>query len=383
VLSLGYDPDTGKRIQKWITVHGTRAEADRQLRVMLTGMDRGKPVTSSDRRLGAFLEDWLRDYAQPNLNPRTTEDYASKIRSHLIPALGDIPLDKLTARQIQALYASLMISGNLQKPGPLSATTIRHLHMILHKALATAMEWGILSGNPADSVRPPRTERVEMHTWNKAQMLEFLEATRQSQVYSPYYPVFHILLYTAVRRSEALALRWKDIDLSQGRISISRGLHQLHDGSLVFSRPKTKSGLRSIEITATTVAILAEHCERHRAYRLMLGADFTPDDLAFCQPDGQPTLPGSVSHAWTKMVKLSGLPRIRLHDARHTHASLLLEQNVHPKIVQERLGHASIQTTLDTYSHVTPGMQREAMKLFDEKLTDSANPYQFLPLPEK
>jgi integrase len=175
-----------------------------------------------------------------------------------------------------------------------------------------------------------------------------------------------------MRRSELLALRWEDLDLIMGQISVNRSLHHLRDKSLVFRTPKTAKGRRTIALPPSAILVLEEHREKQVEIRLILGTRLEDGDLVFSRPDGQPLLPDTVSHAWTKLALRTGLTGIRLNDARHTHASLMLKQGIHPKIVQERLGHASIQVTLDTYSHVAPGLQEAAALRFDEALTAAA-----------
>jgi integrase len=176
-----------------------------------------------------------------------------------------------------------------------------------------------------------------------------------------------------MRRSELLALRWSDVDLLLCQLSVTRTLHHLKDESTIFRQPKTDKGRRLIALTPSTVSVLKEHKRKQIAQRIVSGSTLKADDLLFSQEDGRPLLPGTVSHAWIKLIQRAGLKNIRLHDARHTHASLMLKQGIHPKIVQERLGHASIQITLDTYSHVAPGLQQAAANRFDDILIGKEN----------
>lgn len=176
-----------------------------------------------------------------------------------------------------------------------------------------------------------------------------------------------------MRRSELLGLRWSDIDLTLFQISVNCALHQLVDRSLVFRQPKTDKGRRVVSLSPSIAEVLRGHRKQQELLKQCAGLPFSDDDLVFSQLDGTPLLPDTVSHAWRKLTKRTGLKRIRMHDARHTHASLMLKQGVHPKIVQERLGHASIQITLDTYSHVIPGIQQAAANLFDQIVVPDKN----------
>jgi integrase len=185
---------------------------------------------------------------------------------------------------------------------------------------------------------------------------------------SPYYTLFFTALYTGMRRSEMLALRWQDIDFIFSQVSVSRSLHQLKDGSYIFTQPKSAKSRRTIALSPSAILTLQENKEKQEATKDKLGVPLKDDDLVFSTPEGKPLRPNTVSRAWNMLAARAGVRVIRFHDARHTHASILLKQGVHPKVVQERLGHSTISTTLDTYSHVAPGLQEAAAKRFDDAL---------------
>ena len=221
---------------------------------------------------------------------------------------------------------------------------------------------GLIARNPADAVDIPKLERREMRVMTEIDLHIFLEYAGST----PYFALFYAALFTGMRRSELLALRWSDLDLLLCQVSVTRSLHQLHNREIVFRQPKTAKGRRLIALSPSNVAVLKEHQAAQIEQRRAVGMTLQDDDLVFSQPDGKPLLPDSITVAWRNLARRSGLKGIRLHDARHTHASLLLKQGVHPKIVQERLGHASIAITLDTYSHVAPGLQQQAANGFDD-----------------
>ena len=208
-----------------------------------------------------------------------------------------------------------------------------------------------------------------MQTWGEDDIIRFLESAKNS----PYYVLFYAALFTGMRRSELLALRWQDVDFIFSQVYVSRSLHVLKGGKVVFKSPKTASGRRTVALPPSAILLLEEHKEKQALDRAMLGIPLKDDDLVFSHLEGKPLLPNTVTHAWIKLVRRTGLKCIRLHDARHTHASLMLKQGTHPKIVQERLGHASIQITLDTYSHVAPGLQEAAATRFDESFSNRYN----------
>jgi integrase len=356
VLSLGIDPATGKRKQQWVSVKGTKKDAEKRLSELLTQLDTGGFVKPGKITLGEYLDGWLKDI-RPNLAPSTFQTYQFFVNRHIRSTLGQIPLTQLRPEHIQHLYSDKQSAG-------LGQRSVRYIHITLHKALKGAVKLSMIARNPADAVTPPRVQRPEIQTWNEDEIHAFLEYAKDS----PYYALFFTALYTGMRRSELLGLRWGDIDLILGQIHVSRSLHSLKGGEIEFRPPKTTSGGRSIALPASAILTLTEHREKQKLVRAMLGKPLTDSDPVFSSPEGQPFLPDTVTHAWIKLVRQTGLKPIRLCDTRHSHASLMLKQGVHPKIVSERLGHASIQITLDTYSHVAPGLQAAAAKKFDELL---------------
>ncbi|MCL0048213.1 site-specific integrase [Dehalococcoidia bacterium] len=362
VLELGRDPATGKRKQQWISVKGTKKDAEKRLAEMLHQLDTGNFVKPGKANLGNFLEQWLKDYAWPNLAPRTAEGYEHIIRRHLIPGLGNIPLTQLKPEHLQRYYAEKLSDGRCDGKGGLNPRTVRHHHVTLHNALQSAVKWGLLSRNPTDAVSPPRCQQSEWQTLSEDDIHTLLEAAKDT----PYYALFYLALFTGMRRSELLALRWCDVDLLLCQLYVTRTLHHLRNGEIVFRSPKTSKGRRLVALSPSTALVLGEHKEMQAGTRTMMGVSLKDDDLVFSDLNGKPLLPNTVTHAWIKLVKRAGLEGIRLHDARHSHASLMLKAGTHPKIVQERLGHASIQITLDTYSHVAPGLQQAAANRFDD-----------------
>ena len=362
VLNLGRDPETGKRKQQWISIKGTKKDAERRLSELLIQLDNGTYIKPGKSTLAEFLKLWLRDYAKPNLSPRGFERYESIVRVHLTPGLGNIPLTKLRPEHIQKYYTHKLNTS-------LSATTVRYHHVVLHIALKTAVKWGLVVRNATDAVDPPRTRNTEINTWDEDEIIHFLNTAKDTL----YYALFHTALFTGMRRSELLALRWQDVDFIYSQISVSRGLHHLNDGSYIFTQPKSVKSQRTIALSPSAILVLKEHHEKQKLESIMQGITPIDNDLVFSHPDGKPMRPNTVSRAWTTLAARAGLKVIRFHDARHSHASLMLKQGAHPKIVQERLGHSTISITLDTYSHVAPGLQEAAANRFDEALTKKYN----------
>jgi integrase len=365
VLNLGKDPATGKRKQQWMAVKGSRKDAEKRLSEMLHQLDTGTFMKPSAIKLGEYLEQWLRDYCKPNLSPRTTETYDYIVHTHLIPALGQIPLTELKPQHLTRFYADKLLSGRVDGKGGLSNRSVQYCHVTIHKALDIALKSGMISRNVADAVDHPKVKRHEMQTMNETDIHLFLEMARST----PYYALFYVAIFTGMRRSEILALRWSDVDLLLCQISVNRTIHQIHNGLVVYGAPKTDKSRRTIALTPSTCEVLIEHRETQEKFRESVGLKaLTDDNLIFCTIDDKPYTPNSISHAWKNLSRRCGLKEIHFHSARHTHASLLLKQGIHPKVVQERLGHSSIQITLDTYSHVAPGLQQAAANRFDDIL---------------
>lgn len=361
VIDLGYD-EYGKRRRQWVTVKGTKRDAERRLAELLHQLDTGTFMKPGKTTVAEYLERWLQDYARPNLSPRTAEVYSYIIERHVSPVLGRLSLTQLKPEHLQRYYAD-------KQAASLSPQTIRHHHTLLHKVLKTATEWGLLLRNPVDAVSPPRVHRAEVQFWTAVEVARFLEVISDSL----YYPVFYLALYTGMRRSELLGLRWSDVDLFLGQLSIDRGLHVVRGGDVIFTQPKSTKSRRTVALSPATVLMLRDHKKEVQQRYNLFGVVLTDQDFVFAHMDGTPLLPNSVSHAWIRLVRIAGVKPISFHGARHTHASLMLKQGIHPKVVQERLGHSTIAITLDTYSHVAPGLQETAARRFDEALDAAYN----------
>jgi len=359
-VSLGMNPQTEKYESYFETFHGNVTEARKRLREILTELDKGAFTRPGKTTVAEYLGIWLQDCCQPSLSPRTIQLYSYICRVHIIPAIGRIILTDLKPQHLQKLYADKLVSG-------LSARTVQICHVAIHKALKNAVKTNLISRNVADSVEKPKIQRPEMHPMTENDLSLFLEAAKKGE----YYPLFYTYLFTGMRRSELLAVRWSDIDLLGLQISVSRTMQYINgvENHISFKEPKSKKSRRLIALSPSTAIILREHQQTQQKFRESLNlSPITENDLVFSHYDGSPLLPDSITHAWVKLVRKCGLRGIRLHDARHTHATIMLKQGVHPKIVQERLGHANISTTLDTYSHVSPGLQEAAARGFDDIL---------------
>jgi integrase len=311
-------------------------------------------VDTSRVTIGEFLQRWLKDYAIPNTRPRTAERYESDIRLYITPAIGHIQLAKLSPSDIQGLEAKLLEQGK-------SLRSVQHLHFVLRESLKHAMRWGLTYRNVAEGVDPPRYRRKEVQPPDGGGVWHILRLAKET----PYSSTYQFMAFTGCRRGEALGLRWSDVDLENGTASIVQTLQRLKGKGLVFQPPKSDKSRRSIALDATTIELLREHRGQQLLYQVELGAVYQNRGLVFPGPLGEPLDPSVLTRNFERLARKAGMHGVRLQDLRHFHATLLLKAGTHPKIVQERLGHSSIGITLDTYSHVVPGLQEQAAQAFD------------------
>lgn len=351
--------------------HATRAAAAKYLRDELAKVDRGEHVAPSKVTLGAWLDEWLPGL---QLAPSTRASYAKNVRLHITPALGQIHLQHLTAARISTLYRELERSGRRdhQSGAGLSASTVRYVHVILKAALRDAVDQGILASNPADKAKPPAARAAkspEIHPWSGPQLSTFLTWCRERG--AAHATAYHVLAYTGMRRGELLALRWRDLDMDAGRLAVRRSVGVVKvkgQPSQVLEGPTKSSRPRVIDLDPDTVALLKAWRVERGELALQLARH---DALIFGTLEGEHLHPERFSARFVEKLdqcrrKVEGEPppRIRLHDLRHTHASLLLAAGEQVKVVSERLGHASVAITHDIYEHVMPGRQAEAAARF-------------------
>ena len=357
----------GKRRRKWIKAGPDWKAAQQRLTQELAKLDAGiSTVNTHKETLAAFLKRWL-DTMKGTLSPRTHEGYQTIVK-RIIPEIGNIQLKKLGPADIQGYIAIMLGSkGRFDGKGALSAQTVVHHLRLLHKCLQDAMAWELIPRNPCDLVSAPRAKSKRLSIMTEDEIKAFLAAARETD----YFPLFHVFLYTGARRSEVLALRWSDFDPQYSKLSITRSLHRLHDGNIIFQPTKTAAGKRTIDLDPMTVEVLQQHKEKMFAQSIELGVVLKDTDLIFSHYDGQTLLPDTVSHVWSKLVKKLGLTARSLHSARHTHASLMLKQGADYKTIQARLGHSTPMVTLNIYSHTVAGLQREAAIRFAEAIQSS------------
>lgn len=340
----------------------TRKEVQEKLKTALYEQQQGMLVTGPQQKVGQFLSHWLEDVHKQSIRPRTYERYEEIVRLHLVPEIGHHHIQKLSPQNLQAFYKKKLEDG-------LSATTVISFHNLLHKALETAVRWNLLARNPCDLVSPPRRKHFEIQPLSIQQIRQFLAVTRGHRQEA----LFILALATGMRRGELLGLKWQDIDLERGTLQVRRILTRipgkLPGKGFEEAEPKTDKGRRSIVLPSFAVEALRQHRLRQREAKLKAGPAWRDHDYVFCTPIGTHLNPTrDVLDVLKSFLKQAGLPDIRFHDLRHSSATMLLGMKVHPKIVQEILGHSQIAITMDIYSHILPTMQEEAMNKLNDVL---------------
>jgi integrase len=354
---------TGKRRQTSFTVRGTKKQAEAALSRRLAEVESGGFVEPGKIKLSEYLSRWLK-HVETKTSAKTHERYSEIVQLAIIPALGSIKLGKLSPMQIQTFYGEALKSGRIKGEGGLSARTVLHYHRILFQALRQAVRWRLLSNNPADAVEPPKAVQKEMMALNEDQTAILIESVKNHALYIPVL----LAVTTGLRRGEILGLRWCDVDLERAKLSVTQTLIRTDKGGIHFKQPKRKMSRRSVSLPSMLVDVLRKHRAERAEQLLSFGVGWNEQGLICSRPAGEPIHPGTLTSKFSHFVKTQDIPKVRFHDLRHTHATQLFKDGIHPKVVQERLGHSTIAVTLDLYSHVLPGMQEDAASRVDTAL---------------
>src|SRR5215218_6799496 len=333
-LDIGPDPLTGKRRQHTKGGFRTKHECQAALNEAISALRSGTLVQPSRQTVASFLvEEWLPAVRMAGLRDSTWASYRMNVEKRLAPK------------------------------------TVRYIHSILHRALRDAVRWGYVVRNVADAADPPKAKTPEMRVWSPAQLRAFLDHVRGERLYAAWL----LAATTGMRRGEILGLRWGDLDLDSGRVAVRRP-RILVDYQVQVAEPKTAKGRRSLALDPVTVAALRAHRVRQAEEKLAVGGRYRDSELVFTGPDGTAVHPERFSDWFRQRVRAAGLPRIRLHDVRHSYATAALAAGVPAKVVSERLGHANIAITMDTYSHVLPGLDEQAAGQVARLILGAADP---------
>ncbi len=349
--------DRCERRQEIHTGYASKRDAETELAKALGSIAHGFHVEPSKVLVADFLRlEWL-PAIRSTIRPTTYASYAGHVEHHIIPALGQVPLQQLGSLQLNGLYARLLAEGRGPGKGGLSPATVRRVHATVHRALKDATRWNKIARSPADGADPPRAAGFEhlMKVWGAKELRAFLTCESESRAYG----LWLLLMTTGMRRGEALGLTWDDLDLKAGRLAVKKT--RIQNGyEILLSTPKTRKGRRLIALDPATIRALRLDRVRQKRECRAKGIPWDASGYVFTRADGEPYHPERVSKMFRRAAKEAGLPPIRLHDLRHSHATMALGAGVHPKVVSERLGHANIGITLDCYSHCLPVISEEA-----------------------
>ena len=336
----------------------TRQEVAAKLAKAMTDRDGGIELDPSSVTVNEYLRRWLTDSVKGSVRPITFESYERLIRVHVVPALGRVKLKALSPAHLQGLYRDRLDAG-------LSPCTVQRVHAVIHRALKQALRWGLVPRNVSEAVDPPKAQRKEIRPLTPEQVRTLLKAAQGDRLEA----LFALAITTGLRQGELFGLRWENVDLEAGRLSVRQTL-TTPKGGRRLGPPKRNKSRRSVKLTSGVVKVLKAHRERQLEEREKLAELWQDHDFVFTTQVGTPlNRHNFFRRCFKPLLEEAGLPRsVRFHDLRHTCATLLLSKNVNPKIVQELLGHANISQTMDTYSHMLPDMQERAAAAMDDIL---------------
>lgn len=356
-FDLGRDA-FGKRRTKWVTVRGTKAEAQRKLREMLTTLDQGRNPVQTDESLRDWLDRWMTEEIHPpKRRQRTYETYRNVIDRHIVPYLGSLKLAKVGPIHVQEL------ENRLSKH--LSPKMVNQVHIVLSGAFKYALRMELVHRSPVATVSPPSVKSAEIPPPDIPAIRRVLELARSDG--NILYPAMHLVAYTGMRRGEAMGLLWEHVDLPKGTLRVECSLVQTRTGT-IQEPPKTNSGRRIVDLDAGTVEVLEEHRQRQEQMREKMGGVFQDLGWVFADELGDPISPKRLYDTVKRYGEKAGHPATTVRSLRHFHASLMLQGGENPVVVSKRLGHSKVSTTLDIYAHVLPGRQRQAAEAFAEAM---------------
>lgn len=362
VVDIPPDPVTGARKQKKKGGFPTQQAAEYACAELIASMGKNTYVPDNNITIKELLETWLEEYAKPNYKPTVYDVESTIVNKRIIPVIG-----KQRVQQIKPLTIARFYNELSKK---YSADYVRHIHAILRKAFRLASKWEMISTNPLEKVESPKLRKTEMKVWTIEQCLQFLESAEDHV----HYIAFSLAIHTGMRKGEILGLRWKDIDWDGQALTIQQTVNWTPSQGIIIQDTKTASSTRRISIGSMLVQDLQERKKVVDANKERFGQNYEPYDLVCCSENGAPVKPRRLTSVFEFLTKRTDLPKIRFHDLRHSHASMLLNNGVNPKIGAERLGHSSVQIYLDRYSHLLPDMQRGAVDLVEEKMKKIKNP---------
>lgn len=363
-LELGRDPETGKRKQVTRRGFDSKKEAELVANQLSIDIENENYIKESEIYFNSFINDYLNLVAKQNVKSSTYYGYNTVVQKRLVPKFGHIKIKSLTPKMIMTYYKELLDEG-------LTEEYIQYLHSILLMSAKTAIDWKYVKNDFMHNVKPPRRKKKTVETWTIEECNTFLDRMKQQKDHI--HMLYYLAIYTGMRRGELLGLRWGDVDFNNKRIFVKHSLYFIGGKGLVLQEPKTASGKRNVAIDENIINELKSYRLKKQQQLLQVGQKLNDDHFVVSAFGGEPVNPNTIHKQFLYDIKLAGVKRIRFHDLRHTHATVMLEIGENTKIVSERLGHANTSITLDKYSHVTPNMQDSSIENFSKAFLKSSS----------
>ena len=357
VLPIGKDPITRRWKTKWIRVGPDQREAEEKLATIKREYEQGRYQEDEKMTVKEYLDRWLTDFAKISVRRSTYESYEWSINKHIVPNIGLVRLQKLKPVEIQKMLATMSTTK-------LSKTSVRYIYNVLNIALNRAVKCQILAANPCVAVEPPRKEKYKATAYNRAELLELIRVASGTKLLLP----ITLAAGCGLRRGEVCGLRWQDIIMDQNMLFVRHSLDRPEKGKLELLPVKTDHSERAVRLPALLTEVLKEVQAAQALTKAAPDSLYKDQDFVYAWDDGGPVDPDFLDKQFRELLSEHQLKKLRFHDLRHTHATLLLLEHVSIKVISERLGHSSTNITQDIYSHVLPEMQLEAANAIDRVL---------------
>ena len=348
----GRDELTGDRIRVFKNVKGSKRETKALMHRMIIEMEQGKLTQKSNKKVGEWMDEWVENYL-PNVEETTRVGYRTKIRCYIKPAIGNIFLSSLRTEHVQRMINDMNNRG-------LSPKNIRDTFNNINAAMKKAVKVKLIPHNPCEAVELPKLKKYKAKVYSLDMIQNLLDTAKGTDMYLPVF----LLVMVGLRRGELLALRWSDIDFKNNVLKVRRNMVNGENGCII-KEPKSEAGIRDIHLGDDVMSVLRETRIQYMNDAFNYGPGFQNLNFVIRQEDGSPYKPDSMTQKWSKFIKAHNLPRIRLHDLRHSNATALIQAGINPRVVQQRLGHSDVNITLNTYTHVLPEMDMEAAEKLD------------------
>ncbi|MCM3180194.1 site-specific integrase [Cytobacillus horneckiae] len=354
-VDIGKDPKTGKRRQRSKSGYKTKKEAQAALAELVNNVEKGKVVEASSRYFNEFTIEYMDKTYKNRVKASTYDRTMSLINTHILPWFENIQLKDINPFMVHEFYD--------EKIKEYTPSYVQRMHEIMRRILYKAFEWELILKDVASRLEPPKKEKTVLDVWSVQNVNDYLKFTKHSR----YHPIFYLAAHTGMRKGEILGLSWEDVDFESRKLKINKTLYKI-TGEFLLQSPKSYSSIRTIYMDDDLIRVLKKQKVKQNIEKMKFGTVYKEHNMVFAQETGEFINPTAVNQLFTRFIKQSKLPYIRFHDLRHTHATILLQMGVNPKLVADRLGHSSVKITLDIYSHVLPEMQQNLTDQFSKAM---------------